>query len=213
MYSFVKYHELFNVIGFAVNEGFKDKDQFCGLPVYRLETLKNENLGDFSLFIALLWNRLNGDRKRLFDYCKGQGFKLANLISPLSVLRSPINGENCWIHDFVVIQNESIIESDVAMMSGTLIGANTRIGPHCFFGAQSVLGGGCTIGERSFVGIKATVFDDTRIGRMCIIGACAAVKRNLPDYSKWATSSDNITIKQYAENEIEEKLMFSKNKR
>lgn len=213
VYSFVEYHKLFNVIGFAVNEKYKDVDTFCGLPVYGLESLKEKELGDYSLFLALLWNRLNGDRQRLYDYCKKEGFKLANLISPLAVLRSPIPGDNCWIHDYVVIQNNSTIESDVAIMGGSLIGANTHIGAHCFFGAQSVLGGGSSVGERTFVGIKATIFDDTTIGQKCIVGACTAVKRNMPDFSKWATASDNIVVKQYAENEVEEKLMFSKNKR
>ena len=213
VYSFVKYHKLFNVIGFAVNEKYKNVDTFCGLPVYGLESLKKIELGDYSLFLALLWNHLNGDRQRLYDYCKSEGFKLTNLISPLAVLRSPITGDNCWIHDFVVIQNNSTIESDVAIMGGTLIGANTYIGAHCFFGAQSVLGGGSTVGERTFVGIKATVFDDTIVGRKCIVGACTAVKRNMPDCSKYATASENIVIKQYSEDEIENKLMFNKNMR
>ena len=213
VYSFVTYHKLFNVIGFAVNEEYRNTDTFEGLPVYGLEKLKDISLGEYSVFISLLWNRLNGDRQRLYDYCKEQGFRMANLISPLAVLRSPITGDNCWIHDFVVIQNDSVIESDVAIMSGSLIGANTHIGAHCFFGAQTVFGGGSTIGERSFVGIKATIFDGTIVGKKCIIGACSAVKRNLPDFSKWATPSDNFVIKQYSESEVEEKLMFSKNKR
>ena len=213
VYSFVTYHKLFNVIGFAVNEQYKDSDTFEGLPVYGLEKMKDNNLGEYSVFIAMLWNRLNGDRQRLYDYCKGEGFRMANLISPLAVLRSPISGDNCWIHDFVVIQNDSVIESDVAIMGGSLIGANTHIGAHCFFGAQTVFGGGSTIGERSFVGIKATVFDGTRIGNKCIIGACTPVKRNMPDCSKYATASDNIVIKLYSDSEIEMKLMYNKNMR
>lgn len=213
VYSFVTYHKLFNVIGFAVNKGYHNSDTFNGLPVYDLESLNHQELGDYSVFIAILWNRLNGDRQRLYDYCKEQGYKMANLISPFAVLRSPINGDNCWIHDFVIVQNDSVIDSDVAIMAGSLIGANSYVGAHCFFGAQSVFGGGSTIGERSFVGIKATVFDGTKIGKKCIIGACAAVKRNLPDFSKYATSSDNIDIKQYSEEEIDSKLMFNENKR
>ncbi len=73
--------------------------------------------------------------------------------------------------------------------------------------------GGTTIEEQSFVGLNATVFDDTKIGKKCIIGACTAVKRNMPDCSRYVTSSDNIVIKQYSEDEIESKLIFSKNKR
>lgn len=213
VYSFVTYHKLFNVIGFAVSEKFKNIATFNGLPVYGLEALKDYDLGEYSVFVAMLWNRLNGDRQRLYDYCKTHGFKMANLISPLAVVRSPLKGDNCWIHDLVVIQNNSEIQSDVAIMSGALIGANTIIGAHCFFGAQSVLGGGSTVGERTFVGIKATVFDGTTVGKKCIIGACSAVKRDLPDFSKWVTSSDNYVIKHYTESEVEEKLMFRKNKR
>ena len=127
VFSFVTYHKLFNVIGFAVNEEYRNSDTFNGLPVYSLESLKKEELGDYYVFIAMLWNRLNGDRQRLYDYCKAQGFRMANLISPLAVLRSPLEGDNCWIHDFVVIQNNSVIQADVAIMSGSLIGANTRV--------------------------------------------------------------------------------------
>lgn len=213
VYSFVKYHNLYNIIGFAVNEEYKTVDTYCDLPVYSLESLKTEVKEEYSVFIAMLWNHLNGDRKKLYDYCKKQKFKLANIVSPLAVMRSPLTGDNCWIHDYVIIQNNTTIGSDVAIMGGSLIGANAFIGDHCFFGAQTVLGGGSTIGERSFVGIKATIFDDTTIGRKCIIGACTAVKRNMPDFSKYSTSSDNIVIKQYTEEEIDNKLVFSKNKR
>lgn len=211
--SFVQFHNLYNVIGFAVNKEYKDTDTFCGLPVYSLESLKSEIKSDFKVFVALLWNHLNGDRKRLYDYCKSQGFILANLVSPLSVLRSPLHGDNCWVHDYVIIQNNTIVESDVAIMGGSLIGANSFIGPHCFFGAHSVLGGGSSVGERTFVGIRATIFDDTTVGKKCIIGACSAVKRNMPDFSKYSTRSDDYFIKQYTEEEIDNKLVFSKNVR
>ena len=98
-------------------------------------------------------------------------------------------------------------------MAQSLIGANCHIEPHCFFAAKSLLGGGSCVGEQSFIGFSSIVFDDTKIGKKCIVGACTAVKRNMPDYSKYITSSDNIVIKQYDEAEIESKLVFSKNKR
>ena len=92
VYAFVQYHKLYNIIGFAVNEKYKDKDTFCSLPVYSLEKLSNSILGNFYLFVAMLWNHLNGDRKNLYDYCKLNNFKLANLISPLAVIE-PLIGQ------------------------------------------------------------------------------------------------------------------------
>ena len=138
---------------------------------------------------------------------------MANLISPNAIIRGNIKGDNCWIHDYVIIQNDAQLESDIAIMAYSLIGADTHIGSHCFFGARSLLGGGSVIGEQSFVGLNATIFDDTKIGKKCLVGACTAVKRNMPDFSKYVTSSDDIVIKQYSEDEIENKLVFSKNKR
>ncbi|MBR1666838.1 MAG: acetyltransferase [Bacteroidaceae bacterium] len=212
--SFVQSHNLYKVIGFAVNGQYKDRSEFCDLPVYTLENLNEEvDSDDFCVFVALLWNHLNADRRNVYNYCKQKNYEMVNLISPLAVIRSEITGDNCWIHDHVVIQNSTKLGSNIAIMQGTLIGADAIVGSHCFFGAHSILAGGCTVGEQSFIGLHATVFDDTHIGRKCIVGACTAVKRNMPDFSKYVTSSDNFVIKEYTENEIENKLVFSKNVR
>ena len=213
-YSFIQYHHLFEVIGFAVNKEYITDSSFCGLPVYPLEQLEEEMpKKDYSLFIAMLWNRLNADRRKVYEDCSSKGFQLVNLISPLAIIRGTINGDNCWIHDNVVIQNDTVINSNTAIMQGSLVGANCVIGSHCFLGAHSIVAGGCIIGEQSFIGLHATVFDDTHVGRKCIIGACTAVKRNVPDFSRYSLSSDSIVIKQYNEDDIESKLMFSKNVR
>lgn len=207
-------YELYNVIGFAVNKKYIDSATFCGLPVYPLEELSTYGLGNFRIFISLLWNHLNRDRRNLFEYCEKQGFSFANLISPHAIIRGSSSiGRNCWIHDFVIIQNNAQIGDNVAIMAYSLIGANTHIGNHCFFGARSLLGGGSSIGEQSFVGLNATIFDGTIIGNKCIIGACTAVKRNMPDCSRYVTSSMDIVIKQYPEDVIESKLIFTENKR
>lgn len=209
--SFVRSYNLYNVIGFAVNAQYKTCDTYEGLPVYTLENLREECQCEFKVFVALLWNHLNRDRKSVYDYCKSQGYVLANLISPNANVRGEIKGDNCWVHDFVVIQNNACIQSDVIIMAYTLIGANSVVEPHCFFGARSLMAGGCHVGEQTFVGINATIFDDTMVGKKCIVGACAVVKRHMPDFSKCSTGSDHIVVKQYQEDEVEEKLVFYKN--
>lgn len=214
VFEFVRMYHLFEVVGFAVNERYKKEDTFRGLPVFALEHLEEEcGESDFHVFVALLWNRLNRDRKNLYEYCKSRGFRMANIISPTAIVRGTIAGDNCWIHDYVVIQNGARLESDIAVMAFALIGAGTHVASHCFFGARSLLGGGSTVGEQSFIGINATVFDDTHVGSRCIIGACTPVKRHVPDCSRYSTGSEQITIKTYAEDEVENKLVFPLNKR
>ncbi len=210
--SFVRMHNLYQIAGFAVSEQYKTGNQFMGLPLFTLERLREEvGNNDFEVFVAVLWNHLNRDRAELYNYCKNEGYPMANLISPLASVRGNIEGNNCWIHDFVVIQNDTTICANVFIMAFSLIGANSHVGCHCFFGGRSTLGGGSTVGERSFIGLSATVFDGTQIGRKCIVGACTAVKRNLPDFSRYSSTSDSIRVRQYAEHEIDEKLLASKN--
>lgn len=213
VYEFVKSYDLYEIVGFAVNEQYKTTDTFKGLPVYSLETLdQHVDKNDVKLFVAILWNRLNADRRSLFEMLHEEGWQLANLISPKATIRGTINGVNVWVHDNVVIQNDTIIGNNVAIMAFTLIGADSIVGDHCFFGARSTLGGESRIGEQSFVGMSCVIFDGTTIGKKCILGACTAVKRNVPDYSLYKTSSDMV-IKQYSENEIENKLLYSANQR
>lgn len=213
VYEFVKYYNLYDVVGFAVNEQYKDKETFKGLPVYSLEKLDEEfGKSEVLLYVALLWNRLNADRKELFNSLKKDGWNFANLISPSAKIRGQINGSNIWIHDDVVIQNDTVINENCAIMAMSLVGANCEISKHCFLGAKSTVGGGTIIGEQTFVGMNCTVFDNTLVGKKCILGACTAVKRNVPDCSVYKTSS-NFEIKQYDESVIEEKLLFKKNKR
>lgn len=214
VFDFIKFYDLYEVIGFAVNSAYKKDVEFQGLPVYALETLREDcHDCDYKLFVAVQWNHLNRDRRALYEYCKTHGFEMANVISPTAIVRCPIDKDNLYIDDNVVIMNGVELGNDCYFKASSICGPNVKIGDHCFFGVKSMIGGGSIIGEQSFIGLNATVFDCTIIGRKCLIGACAVVKRNMPDFSKCATSSANIVIKQYEEDEIEEKLVASKNVR
>lgn len=212
-FNFIKDYGLYDVVGFAVNKEYKKENRYMDLPVYDIESLELQfDKNEIKVFVALLWNRVNAERKKLYEELKDRRFNFANIISPKASIRGNIIGDNCWIHDFCTIQNNAVIGNNVALMAYTLIGMGTIIEDHCFCGAKSTVAGGCKVGEQSFVGINTTIFDGTTVGKKCVLGACTVVKRNIPDYSLYKTSSD-IVIKTYDENTIEEKLMFKKNVR
>lgn len=213
IYEMVKFYNLYEVIGFAVNKDYRNSNCFMDFPLYELETLSEKISDDYYVFVAIQWNRLNADRKKVFEFCREKGFKFANVISPSSIVRSPLLGSNCYIDDNVVIMDNVRIGDDVYFKAQTIIGPNCEIGSHTFFGVHSTIGGGSSIGEQSFVGLSAVVFDDTVVGRKCIVGAATALKRNLPDFCVYKSNSDNCMIKQYTEDIIEQKLLFRKNVR
>ncbi len=214
VYDFVKDYDLFDVIGFAVNDEYRTTDVFCDLPVYSVEKL--DEIIDkkaVKVFVAILWDRLNSYRRRVYESLKARGFIFANIISPHSVIRGKINGTNCWVKDYVIVQTNVEIEEDTFLMASCFVGADTKIGPHCFIATRSTVAGCCVIGEQSFVGLNCTVFDYTTVGKKCILGACTVVKRNVPDFSVVKTNISDMIIKQLSEDEIETKLLSRKNVR
>lgn len=214
VHAFVMQYGLFECLGFAVDRKYIVESQFKGLPVYAIEDLPDlfgkENI---KLFVAIQWNRLNADRKSLYIRLKAEGFKFANLISPLAIVRGTICGDNCWIHDNTYIDVFSTIHSNTYVKISAFIADKCTIGDHSFIGARATIAGGVTIGEQNFIGLGAIVFDKVSIGDKCIVGAATIVKRNVPSNTLIKTSTDSIISKTYPENEIEGKLMFSKNVR
>jgi sugar O-acyltransferase (sialic acid O-acetyltransferase NeuD family) len=209
IYSLITFHKMCEVVGFAVNKEFRTSDSFLGLPVYDLEHLNEEVEGDFGVFVAIQWSHLNADRRKVFEYCCSQGYKLVNIISPTAIVRSEITGRNCFIDDFVIIKNDVIIEDNVWIKANAIISDFTHIESHAYLGLHAIVAGGVTIGEQSFVGISAVVLEATKIGRKCIVSSGCIAKRNMPDFSRWVNDTD-ITIKLYSEEEVEEKLVPSK---
>ena len=165
------------------------------------------------LFVAIQWNRLNADRRKVYEKLKSEGYRCANLVSPLASINGQLAGDNCWISDFVCVDTDAVIGNNVFVKIGVCVGDHAIIGDHCFIGAKSMVGGGVKVGEQSFVGLGSIIFDDTIIGKKCIVGAATALKRNLPDFCIYKTCSDNYIIKSCLENEIEQKLLFKKNVR
>jgi len=212
--SFVEHYDLFNILGFAVNRSYIKDPIYCEKPVFAIEELDNVIDKDNDLlFVAIQWNHLNADRRKVYESLKVLGYKFANLISPNAIIKGKLIGDNCWIADQVNIDFGSVIGSNCFLKIQAFVADSCIIEDHCFIGAKSLIAGGCKVGKQSFIGLSSTLFDDTTVGEKCIVGACTAVKRNLPNYSKISTSLDNYKIKQYEEDEIESKLISSLNVR
>lgn len=212
IYEFVVYHKLFNVVGFTVDN--KEINEFKGLPVYNLSELEVKstfNKNEDFLFVAIQWNYLNKVRRNVYKRLKSEGYKLANIISPNTLIYGEIKGDNCWISDFVIIEHSSKIGSNIYIKTKAYVAHGCIIENHCFIGANSFIAGLVKIGEQSFVGISSNIFDDLVIGKKCLVGACTIVKRNMPDFSSIKTNSENYIVKNYTEDEIESKLVSSKN--
>lgn len=216
---FVERYNLFHVLGCTVNKEYMPKTGMAIVggqerKVYPLEELDQyiDKENDL-LFVAVLWNRLSADRRKLYQKVKDMGYKLANIISPMACVRGEIKGDNCWISDGVFLQEKTMVGNDVFIMDNAMIGHRSMIEDHVFVTIRATICGSVTIGEQSYIGANSVVFDEVKIGKKCLIGGATIVKRNVPDFSVVKVPNDTMVIKQYSEEVIESKWQAHHNVR
>jgi sugar O-acyltransferase (sialic acid O-acetyltransferase NeuD family) len=161
------------VVAFTVDAGYRDKEEFCGLPVIEFDNLINlYPPDDFDLFVAISYAKLNLVRKEKTAAAKGYGYKLASYVSSRATIFNNVEiGENCFILENNVIQPFAVVGSSVTLWSGNHIGHHSTIGDHTFIASHVVISGNVKIGKQCFIGVNATLRDDIRIGDRCVIGA------------------------------------------
>lgn len=201
---------LFDIIGFAVDKEYKNTNEFCGLPLFTIDEMNEKfNKDQIRLFVAIQWNKLNGDRRRVYEKLKKNGYRFVTIISPNAIIHNECKiGENCWIADNVVIEATTVIGDNTFVKVGALVAHYVKIEKHCFIGAHSLVAGHSMVGEQSFVGIKATIYDNVRIGEKSLIGANSVIKQNIPPYSVVRNKSE-LLINKSDDVNIESKLLYS----
>lgn len=216
---FVERYSLYNIIGCTVNKEYVPEGGMAEVggvnrKVFPLEELdkfidKENNL----LFVAVLWNRLNADRRYLYEKVKSMGYHFANIISPNAQVRGELLGDNCWICDGVIVQEHVKFGNDIFVMDNAMVGHWTMVSDHVFIAIRATVCGAVDIGEQCYIGANATVFDEVKIGKKCLIGGATVAKRSVPDFSVVKIPSDTMIIKQYPEDLIESKWLAHHNVR
>lgn len=99
------------------------------------------------------------------------------------------SGANVWFNVVIRGDNENILIGENSnVQDGTVLhtdmGSPLKIGENVTIGHMAMLHG-CEIGNNSLIGIGATVLNNARIGRNCIIGAHSLIPegKEIPDNS------------------------------
>lgn len=211
--SFIQYHKIYNVNGFIVDDEYKSTDIYDNTKVFSISEFRSiQNYKSLPVFICLAWNRLNEDRKQVFQKFLGE-FNIVNIISPNSIIRGTIKGINVFVGDYVILETGSIVRDNVYIDHNSFIGTDTLVCEHSYIGAKSMIAGNDYIGSQSFIGINAVVFDNVKIGEKCIISGGEIIKRNVEKYTIIKNVDNRQISISYPENEIINKLLFYKNVR
>jgi sugar O-acyltransferase (sialic acid O-acetyltransferase NeuD family) len=169
----------YTIKAFCVEDEFKLKNEFCGLPVISFsQLLKLFPPDKFQCFVAVGYNQMNDVRKKLFEKVKNLGYNMPNYISSkCSFLTNEEIGENNLILEDNTIQPFVKIGSNNVFWSGNHIGHDVEICNHVYITSHVVISGFTKIGNNCFLGVNSTFRDAIEIAEYSLIGAGACVMK------------------------------------
>lgn len=194
----------YEAVAFSVNKEYIKEDTFEGLPLISLEEIeKSYPASECEMFVAVGYTNMNKIREKLYNYCKGKGYTLANYISSrCSFLTQFPTGDNCFILEDNTIQPYVKIGNNVVLWSGNHIGHDVKIEDHNFISSHVVISGFVTVKRNCFIGVNATLRDAITIAPETLIAAGAIIMKDTEEKgvylparsSKFDKNSDEIKI-------------------
>ena len=168
------------VVAFTVDEKYKQGDHFLGLPLVAFEEVAQRYPpGEFKMFVALSYARMNKIREEKYRQAKEKGYELVSYVSSrCSFLTEHPVGDNCFILEDNTIQPFVKIGNNVTLWSGNHIGHDAVIEDHCFLASHIVVSGYVHIGNNCFIGVNATLRNSITIAPETLIGMGAVIMQD-----------------------------------
>lgn len=168
------------VVAYAVDEAFRDRNEFMGRPVIPFSGIEKEIPPEESqMFVLLGFQEMNAMRAAKFAQAKQKGYSLASYVSSkILTCAEPAFGENCFILEGNVFNYDVKVGDNVVMWSGNHVGDLSVIEDHVFVSSHVVLSGEVRIGASSFLGVNSTISNHVTVGARCYIGANALITQD-----------------------------------
>lgn len=118
-------------------------------------------------------------RQRLIEELKGD---YAVIVHPAAWVSPTARiGHGTFIGAGAVVQGRAIIGAHAIINTGAIVEHDCRLGANVHLAPRVALGGGAGVGSHTLIGIGACVRPGVRIGSGVVVGAGAAVVRDVPD--------------------------------
>ena len=168
------------VVAFTVDQKYRESDTFQDLPLVPFEDVaKNYPPGEYRMFVALSYARMNKLREEKYRQAKENGYELVSYVSSrCSFLTDHPVGDNCFILEDNTIQPFVKIGNNVTLWSGNHIGHDATIDDHCFLASHIVVSGYVRIGNNCFIGVNATLRNSITVAPETLIGAGAVIMKD-----------------------------------
>lgn len=170
----------YRVVAFTVHAAKLTDTEFERRPVIPWEDVPDRYpAGEFDLFVAVGYTRMNRIRQTLCEEARARGYRLLSYVCSKSITWPGLAiGDNSFVFENNTIQPFATVGNGTVLWSGNHIGHHSHIGNYCFISSHVVVSGHCVIGDRCFLGVNATVADGVRVADECLIGPASLIQKD-----------------------------------
>jgi sugar O-acyltransferase (sialic acid O-acetyltransferase NeuD family) len=192
------------VVAFTVDQKYREADTFLDLPLVSFEDVTHSYPpGEYKMFVALSYARMNKLREEKYRAAKENGYELVSYVSSrCSFLTDHPVGDNCFILEDNTIQPFVRIGNNVTLWSGNHIGHDAVIHDHCFLASHIVVSGYVQIGNNCFIGVNATLRNSITIAPETLIGAGAVIMKDTVEQGVYLPERAKLFDKKSSELEL-----------
>jgi len=184
-YEYFTHDSEYEVSAFSIEKDYIQRKELFSLPIVPFENIeKIYQPSEYYLFVALVYNKLNKFRERIYDLAKAKGYQMASYISSKSfVWHNVVIGDNCFIFEDNTIQPFVKIGNNTILWSGNHIGHHSVIGNHNFISSHVVISGHCTIGDYCFFGVNTSINNNLTIANETVTGSGTVIIKDTEENS------------------------------
>jgi UDP-perosamine 4-acetyltransferase len=176
-------HQSHNILGItSPNSNFFNNDDLFNIPIIGDDD-EIFYYGTNSIYLVNGVGMMPGKNTRckLYEKFKKQGYTFARVIHPSTILATDVElSAGVQIMAGSVIQNGVVIGENSIINTRVAIDHDSYIGKHVHLAPGATISGGVTIGEGTFVGAGSTIIQGIHISDHCIVAAGSVVTQNVP---------------------------------
>lgn len=171
----------YKIVGFAVEQQYRETDILENLPVIDFEEISSVfPPNQVDVFVAITSVARNQARTRIFRACKAMGYYCASFIHPSAIIGYGVTiGENVFIMEQVSVQYCVQVGNNCVIWEGCVLSHSGKIGDNCWIAPGVTLAGFCNIGENCFLGVGSVYRDGIYIAADTMVGAGAVIVKDI----------------------------------
>lgn len=167
------------VVAFTQEKDYISNRELQGLPVLPFEDLSTLVKDEFEIILGIGYTKMNQLKKKLYELCISNGYKVATYISSNAIVYSDDIQEGCFIAPGAIVGPGCSMGKCNYLESAVVLSHDNKLGDYNFLSTNTVFGGFSKVVNNCFFGLHCTIKDDITIASSNLFGSAANVIKSV----------------------------------